>query len=420
MLPEVNRFGKTAFISSCQGAQEVSYHRYTTGLVASCLVVSPAAVAQSRPTPPIVLDRGVQPADVVSPEVLPDGRVTFRVGAPEAQSVTIGGEFVTQANAVQGPPGDLTEGPKPVIELVKGAQGTWTGTTQQPIRPGAYRYFFVIDGAVVLDPRNTLMSPQQKSQNSMLVVRGDYSEHRDVAHGSLMEQHFQSSTFGGIHRRLIVYTPPGYEKGQGTYPVLYLMHGGGDSETSWTTVGRANQILDNLIAEGKAKPMIVVMPGGYSPAAGQVMTSDPLKEPFVREMMTDIIPFVEANFRTISTPEGRAMAGLSMGGIQTLNTSLSNLGTFRYVGIFGSGWFNQADRQWFYDNRQAEVARLNDALRLFWWGWGHTDFARPGSLEITGYLASQGVKLTTRETPGGHDWRNWRDNLHEFAQLLFR
>ncbi|MFY7836283.1 MAG: alpha/beta hydrolase [Novosphingobium sp.] len=150
------------------------------------------------------------------------------------------------------------------------------------------------------------------------------------------------------------------------------------------------------------------------------MTSDPTKEPFVKEMMADIIPFVERNFRVIATPDQRAMAGLSMGGIQTLNTSLSNLGTFHYVGVFGSGWFRQEDRQWFYDNKQDAVARLNHELKLFWWGWGYTDFARPGAMEITDHLRSKGVKVFTRETPGGHDWRNWRDNLHEFVPLLFQ
>lgn len=161
------------------------------------------------------------------------------------------------------------------------------------------------------------------------------------------------------------------------------------------------------------------MPGGYTPSTAQVMTSDPSKEPFVREMMDEVIPFVESHFRVIADQDHRAMAGLSMGGIQTLNTSLSHLDQFRYVGIFGSGWFRQEDRQWFYDNRKDEIARLNDELDVFWWGWGYTDFARPGAMEITDYLRSQGVELTTSETPGGHDWRNWRDNLHEFAPLLF-
>lgn len=395
--------------------------RGAQALVAGALLLEAApALAQAQPAPRIVVDRGVQPADVVSPEVLPDRRVTFRIGAPNAQSVVIDGEFIRQANAVEGPPGDLTAGPTPVVPMAKGADGVWSGTTTEPIRPGAYRYYFVIDGVVTLDPRNTAMSPQQRVQNSLLVVPGDFSEHRNVPHGSVLEQHFISTTFGGVDRRLIVYTPPGYEASSERYPVLYLMHGGGDSETSWITVGRANEILDNLIADGAAKPMIVVMPGGYSPTAGQVMTSDPSKEPFVKEMMTDIIPFVDSHFRTLSTPDRRAMAGLSMGGIQTLNVTLAHLDSFRAVGIFGSGWFPQEDRQWFYDNKQDVVARLNDRLDHFYWGWGHTDFARPGSIEITGYLKSRGVKLITHETPGGHDWRNWRINLYEFAPLLFK
>jgi len=390
--------------------------------IATALVTAPASVvAQSRPTPPIIVDRGVQAAEVLSPEVLPDHRVTFRIGAPNAKTVTLGSEFVTQANAVMGPPGDLTAGPTPVVNFVKGADGVWTGTTTEPIRPGVYRYFFVVDGVVTLDPRNTEMSPQHASQNSLLIVPGDFSEHRNVPHGSVIEQHFISSTLGGIDRRLMIYTPPGYDKGKGTYPVLYLMHGRGDSETSWLTAGRANEILDNLIAEGKAKPMIVVMPAGWTPNAFQVMTSDPNKEPFVKEMMTDIIPFVQRSFRTIETPEGRAMAGLSMGGVQTLNTSIaSNLGTFRYVGIFSSGWFLQEDRQFFYDHNQDTIARMNKELKLFWWGWGHTDFAAPGAIELTSYFKSKGVKLTATESPGGHDWRNWRLYLSEFAPLLFR
>ncbi|MEG3151069.1 alpha/beta hydrolase-fold protein [Sphingomonas sp. ZT3P38] len=388
--------------------------------LAACAMAPASASAQSRPTPPITVERGVQAPAVMSPEILPDRRVTFRVGAPQATSVTIDGEFFRQANAVEVPPGDMSEGPRPAVTMAKGADGVWTGTTSTPIRPGAYRYYFVVDGMVTLDPRNTMMSPQRASQNSLLVVPGDFSEHRAVPHGSLLEQHFLSTTLGGVDRRLIIYTPPGYEKGAGNYPVLYLMHGGGDSETSWSTAGRMNDILDNLIAEGRAKPMIVVMPGGYTPDAGQVMTSDPGKDPFVREMTADIIPFVERHFRALADPDNRAMAGLSMGGVQTLNTSLSNLGTFRYVGIFGSGWFLQPDRQWFYDHKQDVIGRLNSELKLFWWGWGYTDFARPGALEITDYFRSKGVRLTTRETPGGHDWRNWRDNLHEFAPLLFR
>lgn len=390
-------------------------------LISAALSLPAALHAQSRPNPPIVVDRGVEPAAVLSPEVLPDHRVTFRIGAPNAESVSVDGEFIRQANAIAIPPGDRTAGPTPQITMVKDKDGVWTGTTTTPIRSGAYRYYFVVDGAVTLDPRNTAMSPQRASQNSLLTVPGDFAEYRQpLPHGSVSERHFTSTTLNGADRRLVVYTPPGYEKGAGSYPVLYLMHGGGDSETSWTTAGQANNILDNLLAEGKIKPMIVVMPAGYTPHAGQVMTSDPDKEPFVKEMTADIIPFIEQNYRTIADPEHRAMAGLSMGGIQTLNTSLSNLGAFRYVGIFSSGWFRQADRQWFYDHKQDTISRLNKELKLFWWGWGYTDFARPGAMEITDYFKTKGVKLTTVESAGGHDWRNWREYLNAFAPLLFR
>jgi len=252
-----------------------------------------------------------------------------------------------------------------------------------------------------------------------LIVPGDFSERRKVPHGSVLSQAFISSTLNGAERPVTVYTPPGYEKDSKSYPVLYLMHGAGDHETSWVTNARMNDILDNLIAEGKAKPMVVVMPQGRTPTA-QVMTSDPSKEPFVKEMMTDIIPWVEKTFRTVPNGDSRAMAGLSMGGIQTLNTALNNLNAFHYVGVFGSGWFNQADRQWFYDNKKDVIGSLNKQLKVFDWGWGAVDFAKPGAVEITEYLKSQGVKLTTTEHQGGHDWRTWREDLHRFAQLLFK
>jgi enterochelin esterase-like enzyme len=385
----------------------------------AAVLLATASYAQSRPTPPITLDRGVQPPNVTSPEILPDGRVTFRVGAPNAQTVVMGGEFITQGNAVAVASGDMTAGPKPEITFTKGANGVWEGTTTQKIRPGAYRYFFVIDGAVVLDPRNVEVSPQGSNTNSLLVVPGDFSERRKVPHGSVLAQAFVSSTLNGVERPLVIYTPPGYEKDGKSYPVLYLIHGGGDHETSWVTNARMNDILDNLIAEGKAKPMIVVMPQGRTPTA-QVMTSDPAKEPFVKEMMTDIVPWVDKHFRTIPNADNRAMAGLSMGGIQTLNTGLANMNAFHYLGVFGSGWFNQADRQWFYDNKKDLIANMNKQLKVFDWGWGGADFSKPGATELTSYLRSQGVKLTTTENQGGHDWRTWREDLHRFAQLLFK
>ena len=165
---------------------------------------------------------------------------------------------------------------------------------------------------------------------SVLYVPGDFSETRDVPHGTVGLVRYVAKTLGNARREMYVYTPPGYEKGTGRLPVLYLIHGGGDTAISWPTVGRANYILDNLLAEKKAVPMIVVMPSGWTPSGGQVMTADATKDPFNDELLKDIIPFVEANYRTLGTPDARALSGLSMGGIQTLNIGLHNLGTFRY------------------------------------------------------------------------------------------
>ncbi|OJU11375.1 MAG: hypothetical protein BGN86_01940 [Caulobacterales bacterium 68-7] len=366
------------------------------------------------------MERGVQPAEVKSPEVLPDGRVTFRIGAKDAKSVTLGSEFVTQGNAVPIAASDMTAGPPPVVNFTRGADGVWTGTTTTPIRPGVYRYYFVVDGVVTLDPRNIQMSPQRDMQNSLLVVKGDFSEHRQVPHGAVSTQYFTSSTLGGVERKLIVYTPPGYERGQGSYPVLYLMHGGGDNESSWVTAASVNDIMDNLLAEGKAKPFIIVMPAGYTPDHLQIMTPDPSKEPFVKELTTDVIPFVEKTYRTLPNADNRAMAGLSMGGIQTLNAGVSNLDKFHSIGVFSSGYFYKRDRDWYYENRAPkEIPQMKD-LKVFYWAWGATDFARDGSVDMTNYLKSKGVKLTTLESPGGHDWRNWRLYFHEFAPMLFR
>ena len=189
---------------------------------------------------------------------------------------------------------------------------------------------------------------------------------------------------------------------------------------SWSTVGRANNILDNLLAEKKTKPMIVVMPSGWTPSGGQVMTSDATKDPFNDEMMKDIIPFVQANYRTLATPDNRALSGLSMGGIQTLNTGLHNLGTFRYVAVMSSGWTTEEDRSFFYKAEAAKIPTYNAQLKLFWWGWGETDIARANGLAVIDKFKSQGVKIETMETPGGHEWTNWRLYLHEVAPKLFR
>src|SRR5690606_22899389 len=311
-------------------------------------------------------------------------------------------------------------GSTPAVVMTKGADGVWTGTTIRPVRPGAWRYTFTVDGVATVDPRNTNLTHSQTAPSSMLYVPGDFSETRNVPHGTIGRVRYVSKALGNVPREMYVYTPPGYERGDGRFPVLYLIHGGGDTALSWTTVGRAPDILDNLIAEGRAVPMIVVMPSGWTPSGGQVMTSDASKDPFTRELLEDIIPFVESNYRTPATPDARALGGLSMGGIQTLNIGLTHLGTFRYLVVMSSGWVSEDDRQWFYRSQADRIPTYNDALKLFWWGWGETDIARENGLAVIETFRRQGVRIETLETPGGHTWDNWRLYLHEVAPKLFR
>ncbi len=375
---------------------------------------------------------------VVSPQVEPDGRVTFRILAPNATAVTVGGDVngslvpdpaakpapAAAPAAAAGAPGAGQRagfpGMTPVVTMTKGENGVWSGTTARAVKPGAWRYTFNVDGLTVADPRNTRLSPNQSQPQSLLVVPGDFSETRDVPHGSVSLVRYVAKALDNARRELYVYTPPGYEKSTQRYPVLYLIHGGGDTAISWSTVGRANDILDNLLAEKKVLPMIVVMPSGWTPKGGQVMTSDATKDPFNDEMMKDIIPFIDSTYRTVATPDARALSGLSMGGIQTLNVGLHNLGTFRWVVVMSSGWTTEQDREFFYKAEAAQIPKYNSTLKLFWWGWGETDMARPNGLAVIEKFKSLGVKIETRESPGGHEWPNWRLYCTEVAPKLFR
>ena len=407
-------------------------------IVAPVLVAQAAdqAAAPTQPGPAQAARGGRGGPVVVSPQIEPDGRVTFRLFAPNATSVTVGGDIngalvpdpaakppaptpPAEAPAAAAARGGFANRP-PAFLMTKGENGVWSGTTVRAVRPGAWRYTFNVDGATIADPRNVYASPNQTQLQSLLCVPGDFSETRDVPHGSVAPVRYVSKSLGSVRREMYVYTPPGYEKDARRYPVLYLIHGGGDTAVSWSTVGRANDILDNLIAEKKSLPMIVVMPSGWTPAGGQVMTSDAAKDPFNDEMMKDIVPFVDSTYRTAGTPDARALAGLSMGGIQTLNIGLHNLGAFRYLVVMSSGWTTEQDRESFYKAEAAKIPKYNSALKLFWWGWGETDIARANGLAVIERLRSQGVRIETRETPGGHEWANWRLYLFEVAPKLFR
>jgi hypothetical protein len=226
---------------------------------------SPVPGAAPAGTPPQGRGRG-GPA-FVSPEIGTDGRVTFRVLAPQATVVTVGGDIngglVPDPNAPVPAAGPAAT---PVVTMAEGENGVWTGTTVRAVKPGAWRYTYNVDGAPTVDIRNTRTSPNQTQVQSLLVVPGDFAETRDVPHGAVAAVHYVASALRNARREMVVYTPPGYEKSTENYPVLYLIHGGGDTAISWSTVGRANDIVDNLIAEKKALPMIVVMPSGWTPA----------------------------------------------------------------------------------------------------------------------------------------------------------
>lgn len=374
--------------------------------VAAAILFTVSAVAQTPP-PGVKLPFPMQPQTpfdtLVSPDVAPDGRITFRFYAPKAQSVVV-------KPWIPGLPGE--------IALTKNTDGVWSVTTA-PVKPGAYRYRFIADGATVADPRNTSNSPMNRDTFSLVEVPGGADDlqtyHSGVPHGVIAALNYDSAV-AGPQRRLHIYLPPGYDKGK-DYPVLYLLHGGGDSDFDWPTEGRAGIILDNLIAQGKARPMVVVFPDGI------IKDSWPMGEPdqdkFGLELRSVIVPLIESRFHVSTRPEDRALAGLSMGGIQTLNIGLLHTDEFRYVGVFSSGWFPDTLKS-FEAKYGSQLKANTDRLKLLWIAHGETDIARNNSLAMMKMLDSKGVKFFREETPGGHDMVNWRRYLSEFAPLLFR
>jgi enterochelin esterase family protein len=360
-----------------------------------------------------------QPPAVVSPEVTPDRKVIFRLLAPNASTVALGA-------------GDIPGQPKGGQPLVKGEKGIWE-TTAGPVEPGSYRYRFIVDGLAVMDPRNPSMSESNNNGWSLVHVPGiEYQDTKQVPHGAVAAVHYWSTTLGR-HRRMHVYTPPGYELGKGKYPVLYLLHGASDSDNSWSSVGRAGFILDNLIAAGKAKPMIVVMPAGHTSAAfggGAGRGMDEFADDFVK----DIMPYIEKNYRVSAARKDRAIAGLSMGGMQTLNIAFSHLDKFAYVGVFSSGIFGGGPRapgapapavspieEW--EKRRAATLnddKLKQGLKLLWIATGKDDFLLKTSQATVELLKKHGLSPVYQETEGAHTWLVWRVYLHEFAPQLFK
>ncbi|HLH52637.1 MAG TPA: alpha/beta hydrolase-fold protein, partial [Verrucomicrobiae bacterium] len=269
--------------------------------------------------------RGPQGPQVVSPELAPDRHITFRVLAPKAETVKLSA-------------GDIP-GNGQGSEMTKGTNGVWE-VTIGPIDPGAYRYNFNIDGVSVIDPRNPATSESNNNVWSLVYVPGsDFMDTKDVPHGAVASVTYYSKALQRF-RRMHIYTPPGYEKGHGKFPVFYLLHGAGDSDDAWSSVGRAGFIVDNLIAGGTVKPMIVVMPAGHTrPFGFGRATGRQATDEFVSDFMGDIMPNVEKNYRVYADRAHRAIAGLSMGGGQTLNIAIPHLDQFSYIGVYSSGIF---------------------------------------------------------------------------------
>ena len=396
-------------------------------LIASLIAgVVPIATHAQVPGPPRPGPGLGQPA-LVSPDILPDHRVIFRIRAPQASAVTLAGD-VGEGLPASAPPRAATTGatgfipPPPAVVLEKGPNGIWTGTTAAPVRPGAYRYAFSVDGVRAVDQSNMRTSPSQGQVQSLLVVPGDFSEERPVPHGALSEIAYEPASYGpGVERRLYVYTPPGYEKSTASYPVLYLIHGGGDTAESWATVGRANFIMDNLLAEKKAVPFIIVMISGWTPRGPQSETIDAAKDPLNAELINDIIPMIEHRYRVKGGKANRALSGLSMGGFQTLTLGIKNLDAFAYVMPMSTGWFTDADRAAFVAANGPAIHRADKELALFRWGWGDTDIAKPNGLASMDALRVAGMRgIETIEVPGGHQWTTWRQLLADYAPRLFR
>ncbi len=377
---------------------------FTTIRIAGCLAWSMTVLlAQEAPRTP-------QQPSVKSPEVLPDKRVVFRIYAPKASEVSLTGDWISQGRGTGG-------------NLEKDENGVWSMTVG-PLVPDFYSYVFTVDGVRVIDPKNVLVKPGIASLDSLVEVPGDemaYESTRDVPHGEIRTVWYSSKALDTM-RSMHVYTPPGYETGTKKYPVLYLLHGSGDDDAGWSTIGRAGFILDNLLAGNQAVPMIVVMPNGSMPRTpgGSAASSS---DQFTAELLDNVMPYVEKHYRTAANRENRALAGLSMGGGQTLRIAPGHLDTFAYIGVFSAGVRVNATEQFqtsaahFFD----DSARTNKMIKLFWIGVGEKDkLTRASAGNLAEVLKAHGITYQFHESEGGHTWINWRHYLNDYAQLLFR
>lgn len=376
-------------------------------------------------------------SQIISPEIHDDYSVTFRIRAPKAVKVEITGDFLPP-QLIDTPFGKF-EAPG-VAQLKEGEGGVWEYTTPEPLASELYNYSFIIDEQRMHDPSNMALVRDVATVTNYFIIPGnpgDLFKVQDVKHGSVTRRWYNSPTLKE-QRRITIYTPPGYESSNNSYPVFYLLHGSGGDEEAWVSLGRTVQILDNLIAQGKVVPMIVVMPNGHTQNASAPGESSREYLPMMgggsrqavasmEESFGDIIKFVESNYRVKNGKNYRAVAGLSMGGMHSANISAQYLNTFDYVGVFSAPpipallGLDNKDNSNAADEfvKKLEVQQKN-GFKLYWIACGKTDFLYQGVLESMKRMDEIGFKYIYRESEGGHIWKNWRIYLSEFAPMLFK
>ncbi len=359
---------------------------------------TPASVAVTTNTP---VRRQGTPA-VRSPEVLADGQVVFRVRAPKAAEVQVGGQWAKERQP-----------------MTRGEDGLWTATVG-PVKPGVYEYSFQMDGVSMIDPGNPWIKPMREPRTSILHIPGDPPLPHDfqpVPHGTV-HQHAYASRALNRTREVWVYTPPGYEKSKGRrYPVLYLQHGSGDNQATWVVHGKAHWILDNLLAQKRIRPMVMVMMDGHAligSGGGSGYTNNTVA--FEKDLLGDVMPLVETNYRVETKPAGRALAGLSMGGGQALTIGLNHPERFGWVGGFSSSVPSAEAIAGFL--KQPDSA--NSRLRLLWIACGKDDFLLQRNKDFVALLSGKGIRHEWLLTEGDHSWPIWRLYLADFAPKLFQ
>lgn len=363
-----------------------------------------------------------RPNNIISPEVLSDNSVIFRVKASNATDVKVVGTWNRRFKP------DAMAKKDSVWEVKVG-----------PLLSDMYEYDIVIDGIPMLDPLNKNATRDGGYIQSRLMVPGglgDLIDVKSVPHGDLKAVWYDSPAIGTSQRRMFIYTPPGYDKSEKKYPVLYLLHGGGGDEEVWVSRGRANYIIDNLIASGKAEPMIVVITNGDVNNVGAVLDRtafDTKKDNtgigamaaglFEKSLVKDVIPYIEGNYRVIADASHRALTGFSMGGFQTQNITNTNPSMFKYIGVMSMGLFSSARNDGSY-NKEKHIAQLKElqenSPKVYWIGMGTDDFLYKSGVELRKLYDEIGFKYIYRENIGNHDWNSWRLYLTEFAPMCFK